>query len=217
MTNEQVCASAQQGSADAQNELIERNLGFIIEIALDVYSNQHLADGMLGITFDELIQEGRIGLWRCIGKYDPSMGASFLSYAKPSIRNAMTDLLRGQRRRAEVILTNDEYPFRRVYLDDVIPWEEHVLCSETVADPYTKTPEQIIMDAETENELYAALREIGKRDSAYLLYRYGFEDGSEHPLTETAKHFLLSESRARITEKSALRNIRNEFLNLQSR
>ena len=66
-------------------------------------------------------------------------------------------------------------------------------------------------------ELYAALRAIGKRYRAYLLYRYGFEDGEEHPLTETAKHFLLSESRARITEKAALKNVRNEFFGLSGK
>jgi RNA polymerase primary sigma factor/RNA polymerase sporulation-specific sigma factor len=36
---------------------------------------------------------------------------------------------------------------------------------------------------------------------------FGFADGLEHPLTETAKHFQLSESRAKATEKCALENL----------
>ena len=55
MTNEQLCALALQGSADAQNELIEKNRGFINEIASEVYSEQGLASGTLCITFDDLI------------------------------------------------------------------------------------------------------------------------------------------------------------------
>lgn len=219
MTNEQLCALAQQGSADAQNELIEKNLGFINEIASEVYSEQGLANGILGITFDDLIQEGRIGLWKCIGKFDPTLGAGFLTYAKPSIRNAMMDLVREQFGQTEIELTNDDkIPLKRIYLDDIKYYgEDGLLQIELIADPYAKTPEQIVIEVETMQELYAALRAIEKRDRAYLLYRYGFEDGDEHPLTETAKHFLLSESRARITEKAALKNVRNEFFGLSGK
>ena len=218
-TNEQLCALAQQGSADAQNELIEKNLGFINEIASEVYSEQGLASGILGITFDDLIQEGRIGLWKCIEKFDLTAGASFLTYAKSSIRNAMMDLVREQFGQTEIELTNDdEIPLKRIYLDDIKYYgEDGLLQIELIADPYAKTPEQIVIEAETMQELYAALRAIGKRDRAYLLYRYGFEDGEEHPLTETAKHFLLSESRARITEKTALKNVRNEYFGLSGK
>jgi len=213
MTNEQLCALAQQGSTDAQDELIEKNLGFINEIASEVYSEQGLASGILGITFDDLIQDGRIGLWKCIEKFDPALGANFLTYAKPSIRNAMMDLVREQLGQAEIELTNDDkIPLKRIYLDDIKYYgEDGLLQIELIADPYTKTPEQIVIEAETVQELYAALRAIEKRDRSYLFYRYGFEDGREHPLAETAKHFLLSESRARITEKTALKNVRNEF------
>ena len=213
MTNGQLCALALQGSADAQNELIEKNLGFINEIASEVYSEQGLASGILGITFDDLIQEGRIGLWKCIEKYDPSVGSSFLTYTKPSIRNAMMDLVRDQFGQTEIELTNDDkIPLKRIYLDDIKYYgEDSLLQIELIDDPYAKTPEQIVIGAETMQELYVALHAIEKRDCAYLLYRYGFEDGEEHPLTETAKHFLLSESRTRITEKTALKNVRNEF------
>ena len=180
MTNEQLCALAQQGNVDAQNELIEKNLGFINEIASEVYSEQGLASGILGITFDDLIQEGRIGLWKCIEKFDPALGTSFLTYAKPSIRNAMMDLVREQFGQTEIELTNDdEIPLKRIYLDDINYYgEDGLLQIELIADPYAKTPEQIVIEAETMQELYAALRAIGKRDRGYLLYRYGFEDGT---------------------------------------
>ena len=219
MTNEELCALAKQGNDDAQNELIEKNLGFINEIASEVYSEQGLASGILGISFDDLIQEGRIGLWKCIGKFDPAIGTSFLTYAKPSIRNAMMDLVREQFGQTEIELTNDDkIPLKRIYLDDINYYgEDGLLQIEMFADAYAKTPEQIVIEAETMQELYAALHAIGKRDRGYLLYRYGFEDGDEHPLTETAKHFLLSESRARITEKIALKNMRNEFFGLSGK
>ena len=48
---------------------------------------------------------------------------------------------------------------------------------------------------------------IEAREERYLRYRFGFEDDTEHPLTETAKRFHLSESRAKKTEAQALDNV----------
>ena len=66
---------------------------------------------------------------------------------------------------------------------------------------------QIYIAKETHEEIHAALDAISNREREYLLYRLGFEDDMEHPLTETAEHFFLSESRAKSTEKLALDNV----------
>ena len=68
-------------------------------------------------------------------------------------------------------------------------------------------PAQIYIAKETHEELHAALDAISNREREYLLYRFGFEDNIEHPLTETAEHFFLSESRAKSTERLALDNV----------
>lgn len=60
-------------------------------------------------------------------------------------------------------------------------------------------------------ELHEALDGIGGRERGYLLYRYGFLDGMEHPRNETAVHFHISDSRAEIQEKKSLSDIRNEL------
>ena len=211
-SNEELCALAREGDRTAQDELIQNNTGFITCIAGYVFSEYGLADKSFGIEFDELVQEGRIGLWRCIEKYDPALGASFLTYAKTSIRNAMMSFVRQHFKRFEIAVTNDyRFSLKRVCFDDVVLGEERFLLAELIADPYEKTPEQIIIEAETLRELCDALRVLEKRDQAFLLYRFGFEDDIEHPLTETAQHFLLSESRAKETEKSAIKNVRRVF------
>lgn len=48
---------------------------------------------------------------------------------------------------------------------------------------------------------------IEAREERYLRYRFGVDDEKEHPLTETAKRFHLSESRAKKTEAQALDNV----------
>ena len=64
---------------------------------------------------------------------------------------------------------------------------------------------------EQHTEIHTALDRIDFRERIYLWYRFGFEDDMEHPLTETAKHFHLSESLARSTEKTALDHVRLEL------
>ena len=62
LTNEELCALAKNGDVTAQENLIKNNIGFITEIANDIFSEYGLKTGSLRISLDDLIQEGRIGL-----------------------------------------------------------------------------------------------------------------------------------------------------------
>ena len=96
MTNEQLCALAKQGDADAQNLLIENNLRFIKKTAYEVWSAQAELNRSLRISLDDLVQEGSLGLFGCVDSYNPDSGNLFLTYAAPAIRNAMIDYIRSQ-------------------------------------------------------------------------------------------------------------------------
>lgn len=76
-----------------------------------------------------------------------------------------------------------------------------------IVDPTKQTPEQIYLAQERHDDIHRALEMIEAREKRYLRYRFGFEDDIEHPLTETAKRFHLSESRAKKTEAQALDNV----------
>ena len=76
-----------------------------------------------------------------------------------------------------------------------------------IADPTKQTPEQIYLAQERHDDIHRALEMIEAREERYLRYRFGFDDEKEHPLTETAKRFHLSESRAKKTEAQALDNV----------
>ena len=76
---------------------------------------------------------------------------------------------------------------------------------------YGKSPEQIILQAETYAELHEGLRQISARERTYLLYRYGFTDGDEHPIPKTAAHFQLTVKRAQKTEQTALNDLRRRL------
>lgn len=198
MTNEQLCVLAKQGDADALNLLMENNLPFVRKTAYEVWNKQAELNRSLGIEADDLAQEGSLGLLGCIESFAPDSGNLFLTYASPAIRNAMLDYIRAQSSSFEAKNLND-----MVSLDDDKTRSDF----HDLADPTRQTPEQIYLARERMDELHHALSAIADREETYLRYRFGFDDDTEHPLTETAKHFHLSLSRAKSTEAVALDNV----------
>ena len=201
MTNEQLCALAKQGDADVQNLLIEKNLRFVKKTAHEVWNTQPELNCSLHIALDDLVQEGALGLLGCIESYNPDSGNLFLTYAAPAIRNAMIDYIRSQSVSFEAKNLNNIISLDELAKDEVRS-KHHF-----IADPTRQTPEQVYLAQERINDIHHALYMIEDREEQYLRYRFGFEDDTEHPLTETAKHFNLSNSRAKKTETQALDNV----------
>lgn len=208
-TNEQLCVLAQQGNAQAQEKLIQKNLDYIRKIANELYRSVGLGNSGLGIDRNDLIQEGSIGLLRAVSLYDPKKQVKFLTYAGQAIRNAMLDLISAAFATFEQRMQSNEdgFPMKQISLDEFLPGEDSMQHSELIADPYAAEPEKTMVEEENRRELYEGLRRISAREQAYLLYRFGFEDDMEHPLIGTALHFHLSESRAKSTEALALDNL----------
>ena len=201
MTNEQLCALAKQGDADAQNLLIENNLRFIKKTAYEVWNAQAELNRSLQISLDDLVQEGSLGLFGCIESYNPDSGNLFLTYVAPAIRNAMIDYIRSQ-----------NVSFEAKHLNDIISLDDPAIDEvrskhNFIADPTKQMPEQIYLAQERIVDIHHALYMIDDREEQYLRYRFGFDDDMEHPLTETARHFHLSESRAKSTKALALDNV----------
>ena len=201
MSNEQLCIAALDGNAEARNALVENNLRFIKKTAYEMWSAQRELNAALGIEINDLVQEGSLSLLDCIPGYNPDTGNKFLTYAALAIRNAMVDYIRRWNPTFEAKNLGSI-----IRLDEVVK-DENKGKHEFIADSRAKKPEQIYIAKETHEEIHTALQQIDRRERAYLWYRFGFEDDIYHPLNETAKHFHLSESRAKTTEALALDNV----------
>ena len=202
-TNERLCVLAQKGDAAALDSLIDNNKSFIGKVANDLFRSMNLAQSGLNLDTDDLKQAGNLGLWKAVPKFDAAQGMKFLTYAAPAIRNAMVDMVRDAFAAFEqrmVTEDKDGICYQRVSLDDVLPGEEQLRRIEAIADPYAMQPQSIMEEQESRRELYDGLKRLTQREQTYLLYRYGFTDGEEHPLIGTAIYFHLTKGRAKKTE-----------------
>jgi RNA polymerase primary sigma factor len=84
---------ARAGDPEARRRLVEKNLRLAVAVAKKFRGQ--------GLPFEDLIQEGNIGLMKAVDKFDPEMGNRFSTYAtwwiRQSIQRAIGDKGRGIR------------------------------------------------------------------------------------------------------------------------
>ncbi len=72
---------AKAGDRRARNTLIEKNLKLVVSVAKRYRG--------CGLPFEDLIQEGNVGLLKAVDKFDPDRGCRFSTYATWWIRQAV--------------------------------------------------------------------------------------------------------------------------------
>jgi RNA polymerase primary sigma factor len=73
---------AEAGDQEARRRLIEKNLRLVVSVAKKYRG--------MGLPFEDLIQEGNIGLIKAVERFDPEMGHRFSTYATWWIRQAIS-------------------------------------------------------------------------------------------------------------------------------
>ncbi len=141
-----IAKRVRNGDPEAMQELVKRNLRFVISVAKK-YQNR-------GLPLTDLIGEGNVGLLTAARKFDPDQGVKFISYAVWWIRQAILASLARQGRTVRVPLN------RTADLSKIVRTAE-ALRQELRREP---TPEEIAHATQLSLEVVQSLSALNTSD-----------------------------------------------------
>jgi RNA polymerase primary sigma factor len=193
----------ENGDTSARDELITRNERLVWKIA-----NRYVGK----LDFDELVQEGQIGLMTAVHKFDYRKGFRFSTYATHWIKQAMTraidnigDMIRvpiHKKKTHKTYTVSLNAPLPGSDPADGLTYES-MLEGETAVDL-----EDEYWQYQRAEKLMDILRnELTKRERQVLIMRFGLDRGGAHTLEEIGTELAMTREGVRQAEKRGLRKI----------
>ncbi len=181
----EICQRIKSGEQEAISELVKHNLRFVIHIAKK-YQN-------LGLTFEDLISFGNIGLYRAAKKFDVDRGFKFITFAIWYVKAEITTALNELSKTVRIPNSQDDENFSCFGLEE-----------EIVSNDINRFDKSDLM-----TELKMILNSLTEIEYDAITKFYGFGYEYAWPMDDVAKHLNLSNERARQIVKKAERKLQN--------
>ena len=191
----EILCQCMEGSKEARDVLIERNLRLVAHIVKKYNSADR--------EIDDLISIGTIGLIKAIDTFDPDKGIRLATYASRCIDNELLMMLRSGKRQAKEV-----YLYEPIGSDK----EGHEI---NLLDIIESSEADIIEDIELQGNvkrLYELVNKVlSKREKQIIEMRYGLNAQEEVTQREIASKIGISRSYVSRIEKKALKKLRENF------
>ena len=183
------------GSLDARNILIERNLRLVAHIAKKYSSPRNDSDDFISI--------GTIGLIKAISTFDYLKGTKFATYASKCIENEILMQIRSSKKMQNDVSLHDpiglDIEGNEIALIDLLSNECESVCNEV----------ELKMQVHgLYNKMNTALK---SREKVILEFRYGLSNHDIKTQREIAALFNISRSYVSRIEKKAIRKLSKEM------
>ena len=185
------------GDSSARATLIERNLRLVVYISRKFENT--------GISIEDLISIGAIGLIKAVNSFDPDKNIKLATYASRCIENEILMVLRKSNRlKSEVSFDeplNTDWDGNELLLSDILGTEPDLVSKE--------------LDADVEKQmLHTAIDKLNDREKYIVGLRYGLGAGKEHTQKEVADMMGISQSYISRLEKRIISKLREEMLKM---
>ncbi len=193
----ELVSEMKEGSEQARNELIERNLRLV------VYTAQKFDN--TGVNIEDLISIGTIGLIKAVGSFDNEKKIKMATYASRCIENEiLMHLRKTSKLRREVSLDeplNTDSEGNELFIGDIISGD----------------PNEVSKNMDKEDEkanLREVLNNLTEKEKEIMCMRYGLKGGEEMTQKQVADYFEISQSYISRIEKKILDKMKIEILKL---
>lgn len=196
---ERLSARIQKGDERALNKLIEANLRFVVVIARQYQGR--------GLSMEDLVSEGNLGLMKAARKYDAGKGLRFVNYAVVFIRQQIEKALKMES--AEQRVESDKDGQTRS-VDAPLGYKPNVSLLSVLVDANSPQADERVYNSNIEAAVEYALRSLDERESRVVNAFFGI--GQDYlTMAEIAQDMGLKRERVRQIRNKAIRRLKKTF------
>lgn len=197
----QLSARILKGDERALNRLVEANLRFVVTIARQYQGK--------GLSMEDLISEGNLGLMKAAAKFDATHGLRFANYAVVFIRRQIEKALKTESSEQRVESTRDG---QSRSVDAPLGSKANVSLLSVLADGNAPLADERVYNAHVESAVEYALRALDERELQVINAFFGI--GQENlTMAEIAEDMNLKRERVRQIRDRAIRRLRKIYKN----
>lgn len=196
-----------QGDQRALSKLVEANLRFVVTIARQ-YKGQ-------GLSMEDLVSEGNLGLMKAAGRFDATKGVRFVNYAVVHVRQAIEKAIEQQTGLYKVPKdVKDEITARQqsmpLSVDAPLGHRANLSLLSVLVNREAPLADERIHSEAIEDAVEFALGSLDARESRVVNAFYGI--GQEHEtMAEIAEDMDLKRERVRQIRDKAIRKLRKAY------
>ena len=195
------------GNTRALNKLVEANLRFVVSIASQ-YKGK-------GLSMDDLISEGNLGLMKAAGKFDASKGTRFVNYAVVYVRQFIEKAIDQQTGlytvpkdvKNEMAARQQSMPLS---VDAPLGHRTNMSLLSVIINQDAPFADERIHSEAIEDAIEFALGSLDKRESRVVNAYFGIDQEHE-TMAEIAEDMDLKRERVRQIRDKAVRKLRKAY------
>src|SRR6266699_2363948 len=202
------------GQDGSYHDLVKSNLSFVVKIASE-YKN-------MGLPFEDLLNEGNIGLIEAAHHFDAARGTKFITYAIWWIRksilkalsqhSAMVRIPNYQLKKVRNVRNTERMLAkelgREAARDEKVGKDKDTPISDYLVDGRSVNPEDELIKNESQVVIRMALRSLSDQEQTVIINRFGLEGGRVFTLKEIGERLGVSRERVRQIENQAKKRLR---------
>lgn len=205
----ELAAKIKLGDAKALEKLTKANLRFVVSLAHQ-YRNE-------GLSENDLISEGNIGMMHAAQKFDGEKGSRFVNFAATYIRHAMEEAIKEQTNLYKVPKT-EKRPFEHkrahaISIDQPVPIgsNNNFTLQNVLENTNASHADEHLNRKILKSEIEQGMNVLDARERKIISLIYGLKEGSNYTMAEIGEMMGLKRERVRQIRDKAIRKLKKRL------